>query len=106
MILTRFLAPEQFGLMALVLAASQLFEALTEVGVRQAVVQSKRGASDEYLNVAWWFSAGRGLGLYILGWIFAPRVSVFYGEPALAQLLRVAFLTMLLRGVTSPRLYP
>ncbi len=104
-VLTRLLAPEQFGLMALVLAASQLFEALTEVGVRQAVVQNKNGATREYLNVAWWFSTGRGLGLYLLGWIVAPWLASFYGEPGLTELLRMAFLAMLFNGLTSPGLF-
>jgi len=104
-VLTRLLAPEQFGLMALVLAANHLFEAMTEVGVRQAVVQNKRGASVEYLNVAWWFSAIRGLGLCLLGWMAAPWLAAFYEEPGLTQMLRVAFLSMLFNGLTSPGLF-
>lgn len=105
MILARLLAPEQFGLMALVLAANGLLETLTEVGVRQAVVQNKRGDTAEFVNVAWWFSAVRGLVLYLAGLAAAPWIARFYGEPALVPLLRVAFLTMLFNGLTNPHLY-
>lgn len=105
MILARLLAPDQFGLMALVMAAIAFFEALTEVGIRQSIVQNKKGGTAEFLNVAWWFSAVRGVALYVVGFLAAPWVARFYGEPALVSLLRVAFLNMLFLGLTNPSLY-
>jgi lipopolysaccharide exporter len=105
MLLARMLALDQFGLMALVLAANGLLETLTGVGVRQAVVQNKRGDSAEFVNVAWWFSAVRGVFLYVAGLVAAPWIANFYGEPALVPLLRVAFLSMLFVGLTNPQLY-
>jgi O-antigen/teichoic acid export membrane protein len=105
MILARLLAPSEFGLMAIVLACSQLFEALTDVGVAPAVIQNKEGDKDAFLNVAWWFSAMRGLCLCLIGFVVSPWIGLFYGEPSLSSLLRVAFLTMLFAGLTSTRLY-
>jgi len=105
LILARLLAPGEFGLMALVLAAGQLFETLSDVGVRQGVVQNKKGATEEYLNVAWWFSSARGLGLFIIGWLTSPWLASFYGEPQLTEILRVAFLAMVFNGLTSPGLF-
>ena len=43
MILTRLLAPSAFGAMAIVMSSSAIVGALTEVGVRQAVIQNPRG---------------------------------------------------------------
>jgi lipopolysaccharide exporter len=105
MILARILAPEQFGLMALVLAANGLFETLTEVGIGQSVIQNKKGDTAPFLNVAWWFSGVRGLFLYAIGILAAPWVSAFYQDVSLTPLLRVAFLTMLFNGLTNPHLY-
>lgn len=105
MILARLMAPEYFGLMALVLAASQFFEAMTEVGIRQAVVQNKHGADWDYMNVAWWFSAVRGIALYLVGWMAAPWVADFYHETSLTMLLRIAFLAMTMNGLASPGLF-
>ena len=102
-ILARILAPDQFGLMALVMSASSALEALTEVGVKQSVIQNKRGADPEYLNVAWWFQAVRGLGLFAIAFLAAPWISSFYQKPELLWLLRVAFLAILFRGFVSPR---
>lgn len=105
MILARILAPDQFGLMAIVLAASSLFEALTEVGVRHSVIQNKRGDSEAFLNVAWWFSAVRGFVLYGVGVAAAPLIADFFHEPALIPLMRAAFLTMIFSGLQSTRFY-
>jgi lipopolysaccharide exporter len=105
MILARILAPEQFGLLALVLAANGLFEVLTEVGIGQSVIQNKKGDTAPFLNVAWWFSGVRGVFLYVVGILAAPSVSAFYHDVSLTPLLRVAFLTMLFNGLTNPHLF-
>lgn len=105
MILTRILAPDQFGLMALVLAANGLFETLTEVGIGQSVIQNKNGDTHSYLSAAWIFSSVRGIILYGVGIIAAPWLAAFYESPNLTPLLRVAFMAMLFHGLTNPRLY-
>src|SRR2546425_12554297 len=66
MLLTRLLAPEVFGLMAIVLAISSAAETLTEIGVREAIIQNPRGQEDHYVNSAWWLAFLRAVGLYLL----------------------------------------
>lgn len=105
MILTRLLAPEAFGLMAIVLAVNTFFESFTEVGIDTAIVQNPRGEEYSYLNAAWWLSTGRAVGLYALIFTGAPWVSQFYHQAALAPMMRVAFLATLFRGLMSPRTY-
>jgi lipopolysaccharide exporter len=104
-ILTRILAPEDFGLLALVLACTMAFESFTDVGIRQSVIQNKNGVEQEYLNVAWWFQVLRSLGLYPIAYFLAQVICEFYREPELLPLLRVAFTAILLNGFISPRLY-
>jgi len=104
MILARILAPGDFGLMAIVMIVPTVFEMFTQIGVSHSVIQNKRGAEREYLNVAWWVQAIQGLGLFIIGVFLAPLVSSFYDKPELLNLLRVAFLAILFRGLISPRI--
>ena len=104
-ILVRLLAEELFGVMGLVMAATIAFDSLSEVGVQQSVIQNKNGADPEYLNIAWWFQAIRGSGLFIIGFLLAPWIGSFYGNPEISTLLRVTFLTVLFRGFVSPRAY-
>lgn len=105
MLLARIIAPDQFGLMALVLAVLALFEAVTEVGVAQAVIQNKRGASREFLNVAWWFGIARGVVVAAIALPLAGPIAEFYDMPELAPLLMVAPLSVVFTGLTSPRIY-
>lgn len=105
MILARILAPDAFGTMAMVIAASSIFETLSDVGVRQSVIQNTRGANANYLNVAWWFQSLRGFGLCVIGFLAAPWISRFYDMPELPSLLRVAFIVMVFNGLMSPRVY-
>jgi O-antigen/teichoic acid export membrane protein len=103
MILARILAPDQIGIMAIVMSFSVAFEALTEVGIKQSIIQNKQGANTRYLNVAWWMQLTRALCLYGIAALLAPWISSFYDNPELLQLLRVAFIAVALRGFVSPR---
>lgn len=116
MILTRLLVPEHLGLMAVVTVVSLGCEAFTEVGVKQSVIQNKKGARLEYLNMAWWCQALRGLVLYTAAFLLAPLLCNFYfhnqpdllmlyGKPEILRIFRVAFLAVLLKGLMSPRVY-
>lgn len=105
LILARLLAPESFGLMALVLSSCSLAQVLTAVGVREAVVQSPHGTERTYLNGVWWLSMARGVFLFVVSYLAAPFIAKFYEEPALASLLRVSFLALLMQGASSPAAY-
>lgn len=105
MILARLLAPEAFGAMAIVLAVNGAFEALTEIGIREAVIQNPRGGRRLYLNGAWLLAAARGLALYGVAWLGAPWAAGFYHNPALTPMMRVAFLGIAFNGLVSARAY-
>jgi O-antigen/teichoic acid export membrane protein len=98
MLLTRLLAPGAFGTMAIVMSSAGVVDSLTDVGVRQAVIQNPRGGEDAYLNASWWMGTGRALGVYALIFLMAPWVARFYRNPELSILLRVALLSMLFTG--------
>jgi len=115
MILTRLLAPEAMGLMVLILSMTQLFSVLTEVGIKQSVIQNKKGAQAEYLNMAWWFQSLRGIGLYAVAFIVAPWICGFYfdkpelltlhSKAELVLMVRTMFLVFLFGGFVSPRIH-
>lgn len=105
MILARLLAPESFGIMALLVTISGLFQVLTSVGVREAVIQNPRAHEDTYLNGAWWLSFFRSLVLVILGCASAPLFASFFQKPELSTLLPVMFLGVLFQGALSVGAY-
>ncbi len=103
MVLTRLLAPEAFGVMAIVLAINLAFESFTEVGIKKAIIQNPRGHEQGFLNGAWWFSLTRGVMLYLLAFGGASWIAHFYDNPNLVSLMRVAFLSILFNGAMSPK---
>jgi len=105
MVLARLLVPGEFGKLAIIMAASMAFEAFFEVGIKQSVIQNKRGAEEPYLNAAWWIQLVRGVVLFTVAMFISPSVSRLYGNPDLLPLMRVSFLAILFRGLVSPRAY-
>ena len=113
-VLARLLASEEMGLMVMIISLTALFEVLTEVGIKQSVIQHKNGADPEYLNMAWWFQGLRGMALYAVAFVVAPWLCEFYfrsrpevltrySMEELTILIRVAFLSILFNGFVSPK---
>jgi O-antigen/teichoic acid export membrane protein len=105
MILARLLAPEAFGTMAIVLSSASVIQAFTDIGVRDALIQNPRGSEPEYADAAWWLSFGRSLGIYAVLFFASPWIAVFYRNPQLTSLLRVAITSIILEGMMSARAY-
>src|ERR1700722_4159288 len=66
MLLTRVLAPEAFGTMAIVMSATSVLASFLDVGAREALIQSPRGSEDGHVGATWWMTFGRSLSLYAL----------------------------------------
>jgi PST family polysaccharide transporter/lipopolysaccharide exporter len=101
-IFARFIAPDDMGLVAICVTILSMFEAAGEVGIRFSVIQNKSGDRYDYLNAAWWFQAARALVLTAAGVAAAGWIASFYEDPALGNLLRMAFLAVLFNGLISP----
>ena len=91
LVLARLLAPEQFGLIAMVMVFVLLSNVLVECGFGRAIVQRKE-VDDLDLNTVFYFNILTGgflsVGLYVL----APYIASFYGETQLIEVIR--FLSM------------
>jgi lipopolysaccharide exporter len=115
-ILARLLMPQDLGVVVLISSITALFECMTEVGVKQCVIQNKEGDKPDFLNMAWWFSAIRGCTLFMFAWMLAPLACNFYFEgkeqilasynmDTLYAMVRIAFLSILFNSLISPRTY-
>jgi len=103
MLLTRMLAPEAFGLMAMVLSAATLIQVLVDVGAREAIVQNPKGSEEGHVVAAWWMTVGRALSIYGMVYVLAPLAARFYGHAELTSLARIAILSIVFDGLMSPR---
>jgi O-antigen/teichoic acid export membrane protein len=116
LIMTRLLAPEAFGLIALVTTIGVVASLLSDIGIRQAVVHSDHGDDPNMLNTAWTMQILRGLlvwsccalialGLYVanrLGWLAGESL---YASPLLPGLLAVGTLSSVIMGFESTKRY-
>jgi O-antigen/teichoic acid export membrane protein len=115
LMMTRLLAPEMFGVMALanvIMVGLQLF---SDFGLAQGVVQSSRGKDPVYLNTVWTLQILRGgllwlltLGigiaihlLAVLNWFPAESV---YADPVLPYIIAALSINVLIEGFVSTRI--
>ena len=99
--LARMLAPQAFGLVALVTVFLSGLEMLSDLGIGMDVVQHPRGDDPLFINTAFLIQAGRGVILWAIATALAYPFARFYHQPAVLLLLIVGSLSVPLRGLTS-----
>ncbi|MDB9525545.1 oligosaccharide flippase family protein [Oscillatoria sp. CS-180] len=105
LLLTRILAPEVFGLMALVTTFRIGLELFTDIGIIQNVIQSKRGDDPDFLDTAWTIQVLRGFLIWFCVCLISVPLANFYGEPQLWQLLPATGITNLITSFQTVRVY-
>lgn len=105
LLLTRILAPEVFGLMALVTTFRIGLELFTDIGIIQNVVQSKRGDDPDFLDTAWTIQLFRGFLIWFCVCIISVPLAKFYGEPQLWQLLPATGLANIITSFQTVRIF-
>lgn len=99
-VLARMLLPDDFGLLAMVLAVVGLANLFKDLGLGLAVVRAVE-LSDDQVNSLFWVSSA--LGTVIAGIVYAaaPWVVQLYQEPRLLDITRVIALTFMLSGLAT-----
>jgi O-antigen/teichoic acid export membrane protein len=103
LVLAKLLAPEDFGVVAIVssiLAGLQMF---SDIGIVPSIVRSTRGEESIFLDTAFTLQAARGFALFLIACVAAWPVSLAYGSDLL-YLLPVSAVTALLNGLSSSRI--
>jgi O-antigen/teichoic acid export membrane protein len=115
LLMTRLLIPSMFGVMAIATVVMMGLVLFTDLGLKQSIVQSKRGSEPDFLNTAWavqiirgwllWFIA---LGISLLMILadhfgMAPKGSV-YSDPILPYVIAVVSFGSAIGGLTSTKL--
>jgi O-antigen/teichoic acid export membrane protein len=105
LVLTRLLAPELFGIIAIVNSVRLGVDLLTDVGIGQNMVYNKASDRPDFYNTAWTLQIIRGFCLWVAGSLAAVPISHFYNAPILAYVIPVASLPFLLGGFVSTGSY-
>ncbi len=105
LILWHLLAPEVFGLMALVNACLTGLGLFSDLGLGPSIVQSARGNDPKYLNTAWTLQIGRGVLISLAACLLAWPMAALYRQPQFAYLLLVISLSPFIMGFYSTRVF-
>ena len=100
LILTRLLYPEIFGLMSLLHSILFVLALLSDVGLTQAVMASRREDRD-FLDTVWTIHVVRGLGLWFTALLITWPCAKLLNEPALLWLLPVGASIAISQGLIS-----
>ncbi|GLR36095.1 lipopolysaccharide biosynthesis protein [Pseudomonas plecoglossicida] len=115
LIMARLLLPEMFGVMVIATTVSVLLHLLSDVGLRQNIIQSPRGDDPLFLNTAWTVQILRGLLLFgltlllaVAAWVAQqadlwPAAST-YAAPELPLVLAVTGLQAIIWGFQSTKI--
>ena len=100
LVMVRLLAPHDFGLYAVALAANAFVIHVNDMGMIAATVQW-RGQVEEMATTATTMAVGFSLAWYALFWVAAPYISQLAGSPEAATLVRLLTLTIVIDGITA-----
>ncbi len=101
LLLTRLLAPEVFGLLSLAMVVLAGLTLLSDIGTRDAVIRSKRGEDEAFLQTAWTIQVLRGCAIGLVACIVAWPAAWAYDQPDLFPLICVLSLTVVIKGFKS-----
>lgn len=66
LVMTRLLVPEMFGVMAIASMVTVILNMMSDLGVHQNIVQSRRGEDPVFLDTAWVVQIARGVLLWLV----------------------------------------
>ncbi|EXF92752.1 polysaccharide biosynthesis protein [Pseudomonas fluorescens HK44] len=115
LVMARLLMPEIFGVMIIATTVSVVLHLLSDVGLRQNIIQSPRGDDPVFLNTAWTVQILRGVVLFastllIAGFTWCAQVinlwsaNSTYAAPELPLVLAFTGFTAIIFGFQSTKL--
>ena len=100
-IFARLLAPQLFGLMAIVNTVRSGIELISDLGIAQNMIYSRNGDDPDYYNTAWTLQAVRSVILFLVIVAVSAPLARFYELPILSYLLSATGVNTILLGFSS-----
>lgn len=99
-VLARLLAPEVFGLLALVMVFTNILQVFVDSGLATALIQKKDADELDFSSV-FFFNIAMCITLYMIMFFAAPWIADFYKMPELTSVIRVLCLTIVVSGIKN-----
>jgi len=98
-ILARLLNPKEFGLIGMLTIFIAVSQLIIDSGLGQSLIRKQNCTQEDYSSV-FYFNITVGFLSYILLFIFADLISIFFHEPILKKLIRVFGLVIVINSFT------
>lgn len=99
-ILARLISPEDYGCIGMLSIFMLVSSAFIDGGFGSALIQKKRPTQDDYSTVFFW-NLGLSLFIYVLLYLAAPAISLFYHLPLLCKVLRVQGIVLIINAMQT-----
>ena len=99
-ILARLIAPEAFGIIALVTVFINILQVFVDSGMGNALIQ-KKDADDLDFSSVFYFNMAMCLSLYGVMFLAAPFIADFYSMPDLTPIVRILSLMLIVSGIRN-----
>lgn len=99
-ILARLISPEEYGLVAMVMAVTAIVDVFREFGLTSATIQAKTISAQERTNL-WWLNTGMGVAVAIVVALLAPFIAMVYGEDRLLLITLVSSVGFIISGMST-----
>ena len=105
MLLTRLLAPRDFGLTGIIFSIFFVVSMVTDAGFQAFVIRHERGEDPEFLDAIWTIHALRGTVLFLITAALSAPIGMIIGKPEVSPLMAVAALAFAIDGLISPAMF-
>lgn len=103
LVLARILAPEDYGLTALVLAIVNIADVFVKAGFSSALIQKDDAKSIDFSSVCY-FSLALAIICYIVIFICSPYIAGYFGDSRIVGIIRVMSVSLILGAYNSVQL--
>ena len=100
MVLARLLSPQEFGVVAMVTAITNVMEIVRDFGLSSAVMQAKELNDAERTNL-FWANTGIGTGCALVVMVSAPLIVRLYGTPVVGPIVLALGWLFIVSGVNT-----
>ncbi|SCW59237.1 Membrane protein involved in the export of O-antigen and teichoic acid [Ruminococcaceae bacterium YRB3002] len=99
-ILARILAPDEFGVISLILVFINIANVFVANGFGESLIQKKDADKTDFSTV-FWCGFALSIILVLIIWVLAPFISAFYNKPELTMPMRILSLKLILASLNS-----
>jgi len=99
-VLARLLMPEEFGLIGMISVFIALGQTLIDSGLTQSLIRTENPDQEDYSTV-FFFNLAGSIVIYIVLFIAAPYIALFYKQEILGAIIRLYCLSFIIRAFSA-----